>query len=52
MRNNLGMCFGRLKVVKVLKAGSMRVFNFPSGVIGKNLNEKQVELMEWEDCKS
>lgn len=28
------------------------MFNFLSGVIGKNLHEKRVELRELEDCES
>lgn len=43
------MFSGRLKVVKEPKAGSVSVFNFLNGRIGKNLNEKQVEHMKWKD---
>lgn len=49
MQNNLGVFSGRLKMVKEPKAGSVHVFNFLNGRIGKNLNEKHVEHMQWED---
>lgn len=49
VQNNPGAFCGRLKVVKGPKAGSIGVFNFLNGRIGKNLKEKHVEYMQWED---